>query len=242
MSKVKRAIILAAGKGSRLYPITKDITKCMVKVNGITIIENALDKLSSNGVKKVTIVVGYLQNILKDYIGNNYKGMEVKYIINEKFEESNSIYSLYLGLKNQKNSTWILESDIFIGNNILSGCENSNKITWYVDSSINNIQGSYVCFNKNNEIIKHEIIRDVNGITEEHAKSMGILYIHKDSIETVKKWLEEEMELQGKNIYYDLALGKHLNEDMIYAKDNKLEKWWDIDDFDDLNKAKELFK
>ncbi|KHD13526.1 phosphocholine cytidylyltransferase family protein [Clostridium butyricum] len=240
--EIKEAIILAAGKGSRLYPITKNITKCMVKVKDITIIDNTLDKLLSSGVEKVTIIVGYLQNILKNHVGNNYKGMEVKYIINEEFEESNSIYSLYLGLKNQKNSTWVLESDIFIGNNILDRDGNNNEITWYVDSSIHDIEGSYVCFNENNQIIKHEIIRDLNVITTKHAKSMGILCIHKDAVKTVENWLEEEMKLQGKNIYYDLALGKHLNEDRLYVKDNKLKKWWEIDDLEDLNKAKELFK
>ena len=71
---------------------------------------------------------------------------------------------------------------------------------------------------------------------------MGILCIHKDAVKTVENWLEEEMKLQGKNIYYDLALGKHLNEDRLYVKDNKLKKWWEIDDLEDLNKAKELFK
>lgn len=67
-----QAIILAAGMGKRLGALTKDNTKCMIKVNGVTLIDRLLIQLSSLQLSRVVIVVGYKGDKLREYIGNRY--------------------------------------------------------------------------------------------------------------------------------------------------------------------------
>ena len=66
-----QAIILAAGMGKRLGALTKDNTKCMIKVNGVTLIDRLLIQLSSLQLSRVVIVVGYKGDKLREYIGNH---------------------------------------------------------------------------------------------------------------------------------------------------------------------------
>ena len=70
-----QAIILAAGMGRRLGELTKNNTKCMVSVNGITLIDRMLSQLSSLNLSRVIIVIGYKGENLRKYIGNEYKGL-----------------------------------------------------------------------------------------------------------------------------------------------------------------------
>lgn len=78
-----QAVILAAGKSTRTYPLTLTKPKSLLKVAGKTIIEHNLDQLVGL-VNEVYIVVGYKAEMIKEFIGNKFKGMNIKYIVQEK--------------------------------------------------------------------------------------------------------------------------------------------------------------
>lgn len=82
-----QAIILAAGMGRRLGELTKNNTKCMVSVNGITLIDRMLSQLSSLNLSRVIIVIGYKGENLRKYIGNEYKGLKIYGAQNETYIE-----------------------------------------------------------------------------------------------------------------------------------------------------------
>lgn len=103
------AIILAAGMGTRLRPLTNDKPKCLVSVNGIPIIERQLDYLHEAGIKDITLVSGYKAEKL-DYLVEKYG---VKIVFNEKFDTCNNIYSLYKVL-DRFGDTWVIEGDVFM--------------------------------------------------------------------------------------------------------------------------------
>ena len=78
-----QAIILAAGMGRRLKELTKDNTKCMVKVNGVPLIDRLLNQLSKLDLNRVIIVVGYEGQKLIDHIGNRYSDtLNIEYVNN----------------------------------------------------------------------------------------------------------------------------------------------------------------
>lgn len=108
-----QAIILAAGMGRRLGELTKNNTKCMVSVNGITLIDRMLSQLSSLNLSRVIIVIGYKGENLRKYIGNEYKGLKIEYIDNPVYDKTNNIYSLALAKKElQEDDTLLVESDL----------------------------------------------------------------------------------------------------------------------------------
>ena len=90
-----QAIILAAGMGRRLGELTGDNTKCMLEVNGVRLIDRTLECLNDVGVTKLIMVVGYKAQNVINYVGRNYKGINIEYVENPIYDKTNNIYSLY---------------------------------------------------------------------------------------------------------------------------------------------------
>ena len=91
-----QAIILAAGMGKRLKELTQNNTKCMVKVNGVTLIDRMLHQIDRQHLSRIIIVVGYEGQKLIDYIGTLDIQTPVTYINNPIYDKTNNIYSLAL--------------------------------------------------------------------------------------------------------------------------------------------------
>ena len=113
-----QAIILAAGMGRRLKELTKNNTKCMVEVNGNTLIDRLLHQLSSKGLSRIVIVVGYEGEKLIQYIEENVRldiDTPMMYIRNDVYDKTNNIYSL--GLAKEclvEEDTLLFESDLIM--------------------------------------------------------------------------------------------------------------------------------
>ena len=91
-----QAIILAAGMGKRLKDLTQDNTKCMIKVNGVTLIDRLLHQLDSRKLSRIVIVDGYEGEKLKEYIATLRINTEIVYVDNPIYDKTNNIYSLAL--------------------------------------------------------------------------------------------------------------------------------------------------
>lgn len=107
MHKVKRAIILAAGMGKRMNPVTLQTPKPLVKVNGVRMIDTAIRGLHHNGITEIYIVVGYLkeqfQELLEEYLG-------ITLIENPFYADCNNISALYVAREHLENAI-ILDGD-----------------------------------------------------------------------------------------------------------------------------------
>ena len=112
MSKIERAIIMAAGLGNRLNPITLTTPKPLIKVNGVRMIDTAISALHKNGISEIYVVVGYLKeqfiSLEKDYPG-------VVLLENPYYAECNNIASLYVAREYIENAI-IMDGDQIIYN------------------------------------------------------------------------------------------------------------------------------
>ena len=112
MTKLDNAIIMAAGLGTRMRPLTNETPKPLVKVNGTRMIESIIQALHRENINDITIVTGYLADKF-DFLPQKYAG--VKLINNPYFNKYNNISSLYVARKELKN-TIILDGDQLIYN------------------------------------------------------------------------------------------------------------------------------
>ena len=112
MSKVKRAIIMAAGYGTRLRPITLSTPKPLIKVNGIRMIESVIEALLENDIREIYVVTGYLAEKF-DFLEEKYS--EVTLIYNPYYSKYNNISSLYVARDHLKDVI-ILDGDQIIKN------------------------------------------------------------------------------------------------------------------------------
>lgn len=147
MEKIENAIILAAGFGSRLMPLTNTVPKPLVSVHGIPMIERIIERLVEIKVKNIVIVTGHLKESF-EYLIAKYKNVSL--IFNKDFKISNNISSIYYARKHLSNS-YVIEGDIYIQNKeiIKAHQEVTNYRAFKVSESLD------WCFkiNNNNKIL-----------------------------------------------------------------------------------------
>lgn len=117
MNRVQRAIIMAAGTGSRMRPVTLDIPKPLVKVNGARMIDTVIDALHKNGIYEIYIVVGYLKEKF-DVLKEEYEGITL--IENPYYDTCNNISSLYVARDYIENAIILDGDQIIFNQDILS--------------------------------------------------------------------------------------------------------------------------
>ena len=110
--KVKRAVFIAAGFGSRLVPITLNTPKPLIRVKGVRMIETLLDAVVAQGIEEIYIVRGYLGEQFDQLL---YKYPMIKFIENPAFNEANNISSVYCARYLLKNA-YVLEADLMLYN------------------------------------------------------------------------------------------------------------------------------
>ena len=116
-----QAIILAAGMGKRLKELTRNNTKCMVKVNGITLIDRMLHQIDRKHLSRIIIVVGYEGQKLIDYISSLNISTPIVFINNPIYDKTNNIYSLSLASDwLAKEDTLLFESDLIFEDAVLN--------------------------------------------------------------------------------------------------------------------------
>jgi histidinol-phosphate/aromatic aminotransferase/cobyric acid decarboxylase-like protein/choline kinase len=242
-----QALILAAGMGKRLGEYTENQTKCMVKVNGITLIERALDALVKIGITRTILVIGYEGEKLRAFIGENYKGMNIEYVVNNVYNKTNNIYSLGLASKYlAEEDTILLESDLIFEECILSKIiKDPNPNIAVVAPFENWMDGTVTVLNEENNIISFIPKGAFNWKNcKDYYKTVNI---YKLSKEFSQKWyipfLEAYIKALGNNEYYEQVLRVMTYIDNINIKAFKLtnEKWYEIDDIQDLDIAEVLF-
>ena len=115
-----KAIILAAGMGSRLKELTSSIPKCMIEINGESLIKRLLKILIKYKVNDIVLVVGYKQEVLMDYISKLKLDIKVTYIYNKDYNITNNIYSLFLAKPEiLKEDILLLESDLIFDEQVI---------------------------------------------------------------------------------------------------------------------------
>ena len=241
-----RAIILAAGMGLRLDPLTNNIPKCLVDVNGKSILKRELEILEGNRIEEAVIVVGYMKNKVIEEIGDYFGKMKIFYIKNDIFDRTNNSYSLWLAKEHLKGGGILIEGDILFEDKILSKLldTDKNKSYWVVDKFAEGMNGCMLTTTIDNSQIQNiQIVRSkIREIKNNYFKSVGILKISSEFGILFSRWLEDHIRKKKMNMYYDLVIAEHINKYPLYIyKVNNL-KWSEIDDLKDLKKAKELFR
>ena len=117
MHKVERAIIMAAGMGTRLKPATDDTPKPMVKVNGVRMIDTVIDALHANGINEIHIVTGYLSGRFSE-VKQKYPDVDILY--NPYYETRNNISSMFVAREYLQNAICVDGDQIIYNPEILS--------------------------------------------------------------------------------------------------------------------------
>ena len=242
-----QAIILAAGMGKRLKELTKDNTKCMIKVNGVTLIDRMLHQIEKQHFSRIIIVVGYEGEKLIDYITTLDIQIPIVYIDNPIYDKTNNIYSLALAKDWLcKEDTILFESDLIFEDSVLEALISDNRETLaLVDKYESWMDGTCIRIGDNDDIeafvpgkkFKFNEIKS-------YYKTVNIYKFSKNfSITHYVPFLEAYQTALGKNEYYEQVLRviTMLDNPGIKAKRLNGQRWYEIDDIQDLDIAESIF-
>lgn len=243
-----QAVILAAGMGNRLRPLSEKIPKALVEVNQIPILFNSLNILADHGIKKATLVIGYLGDVIKEKVGNNWQGMAINYIENIEYDKTNNIYSLYLAKDVlAEDDTILMECDIFFEKNLISRLLSENledKVV--VDVFKPGMDGTVVEIDKDGSITRL-ISGAEQGENFDFSNKFKTVNVYLFTRNFLQNYFLPSLELyintQGKNRYYELVLSIFisLRNPILRAVIIDDVKWMEIDDYSDLKKAEIMF-
>ncbi len=244
-----QAIILAAGMGKRLKKLTSSNTKCMVKVNGVTLIERLLRQLDKKDLKRIVIVTGYEREKLKDYI-SGLEGIStpVQYIDNPDYAVTNNIYSLYLARTAlAEDDTLLFESDIIFEDSVLDCLLEDERSTLALVAKYQSwMDGTCLKIGPGDSI--EEFVPKSRFRYDETGEYFKTVNIYKFSVHFAVThylpFLEAYIKALGNNEYYEQVLSviTMLDNPEIFAKVLSPDcRWYEIDDLQDLDIAESMF-
>lgn len=220
---VKRAIIMAAGIGKRMQPLTFETPKPLVKVNGIRMIDTVVDGLRTNGINEIYVVVGHLKEQFYEWAKENH----VQLIDNPYYDTCNNISSLYVAREHLGDSI-ILDGDQIIYNTSILDPH-------FALSGYNAVW----CEGETNEWL----MEVENGIVKSCSRSGGshgwqlysISRWTQEDGEKLKRHLEQEFESGNQQIYWDdVAMFCHFKDYKLGMREMKSTDIIEIDGLDEL--------
>lgn len=224
-----RAIILAAGMGTRLRPLTDNTPKGLVKVAGMPMVERQIIGLKEKGIDDIIVVTGYLSEKF-DYLKDKYG---IKTIHNEKYDIYNNIYTMYL-VREYLADSYVIESDIFMNNNVID--TNLNRST-YFGKVARDFKKEWIIRAENDNKIK-EII---TGASKEDIIFHGISYWTDKDANIISKGIEEAIENGSfDNMYWDDIIMKNVENLDLYLKELDEEDVFEIDSIKDLENVEKI--
>ncbi|MBP9990132.1 MAG: aminotransferase class I/II-fold pyridoxal phosphate-dependent enzyme [Bacteroidales bacterium] len=242
-----QAIILAAGMGRRLGELTKGNTKCMVEVNGTTLIERTLNQLQKLHLSRLVMVVGYQSRNLIDFLGTDYNGLKIEYVHNPIYDKTNNIYSLALAKRQlQEDDTLLLESDLIFDPQMLEMLLSDPRPNLALVAKYESwMDGTMVRIDEDDNIVNFVPKSAFNyRETSGYYKTVNIYKFSKEfSTTKYVPFLEAYSKVVGNNEYYEnvLRIITFLNSHDLKALRVGDLKWYEIDDKQDLDIAEALF-
>ncbi len=236
-----KAIILAAGKGKRLRPLTKKIPKPLVKVSGFPILSYQINALINLDITNIIICVGYKGKKIIEFCNSNYSNVDFTFINKSNLQSTNNLYSLYLAEKYLKKDILLMNGDVIFDKEILEGMIKKPYSQIAVDKN------NYLKESMKIKLDDSGYVKSISKeISEEHSygSSIDIYLIKENELIFFKEIMKKIIEIDKKlDVWTEFALNKTLkNENVCFLpfEINDL-NWIEIDDYDDLNKSKDLF-
>ncbi|MBP5592293.1 phosphocholine cytidylyltransferase family protein [bacterium] len=241
-----KALILAAGFGKRLQPITNTIPKSMVEVNGTPLLVNALNNLTALGITDIGIVVGHMAGYIREHIGNEWNGAKISYYENARYLETNNIVSLYNAASFCDDEMLMLECDIYYHKEMLEKLMAGKGECSILVSPFNpeTMDGSVVRVDGDKAV--ELVLGKWQGEGFDYAntrKTVNMYRFTKDFVGKYMPLIKWYVENMGENSYYEKVLGSlmYLRECDFRVVEVPEEMWCEIDDAEDLARAEKKF-
>ncbi len=239
-SPVTTAVLLAAGTGSRLQPLTDDAPKCLTEINGIPILQRQVDCLRRWGFKRLVVVVGYLEHLIREFLDARSGDLEIDYVVSPRYRTTNNIYSLWLARESIREPFLLLECDLIFEPFLLRDMLLPDKMAvarvqpWMMGSTVSlDHLGRVTDFR-----VGHSEVPD-----DSRYKTVNIYSLSLRSWRRVSERLDRRISAGKVNDYYEAVFAEMVADgslpfEPVFFDDGR---WYEVDTLADLNEAERLF-
>ncbi len=235
---IYKALILAAGTGSRLQPLTDETPKCLTQVGESTILQQMIAHLRSVDIRHLVIVIGHKGEQIQRYIQTYAPDFSVEWITNHQYASTNNIYSLWLARHLLNEAFILLESDLVFDRTQFSGLLLPDRIA--ISRTQSWMNGSHVELDDSGIVTRYLSNAAAN---EDHPseiyKTVNIYSFSEITWQRIQHHLHRKIQSGRLNDYYETVFA-----DLILQQKLKLtgvmfdpDRWYEIDTLEDLKAA-----
>ena len=243
-----QAIILAAGLAKRLRPLTDTTPKCLLEVNGKNLLHRTMENVIANGITNFVFVTGYRENMIKNYLKENFSDYKIQFLSNPDFANNNNSYSLWMTKNFITKDVILLDSDILFDKGIIkelldSHHENCLAVNFETELDEEQIK---VVLDDNKKILE---ISKVTDLKKSAGESIGIEKFSLDFMDELYKVLDRKI-INERNVneFYEKSFEEVIQSkksadnkrNSIYAIDVSHYKCMEIDTVEDYERAKNM--
>lgn len=239
-TRVSTALLLAAGTGSRLQPLTDSAPKCLTEIGGIPMLERLLDCLRQHRFKRLVVVVGHLEQDIRRFLDRHASDLVVDYVVSPVYQTTNNIYSLWLAREAIQEPFLLIESDLVFDAPLLEEMLHPDRIA--VSSILPWMNGTTVTANASLGITAFH----VGSEGEEYGaryKTVNIYSLSLESWRRIGDRLDRYIRVGRVNEYYEAVFAEMVADGSLSFQcvmfDNA--RWYEIDKLEDLRAAERLF-
>jgi choline kinase len=237
--RVTTALLLAAGTGSRLYPLTQNAPKCLTMVNGRSILQRLIFSLNLHGFNRLVVMIGYMEKHIRNFLGNRVGSVKIDYIFSPLYDTTNNIYSLWMARKAINESFLLLESDLVFDTSLLETMLAPDRIA--VAKMQPWMNGTCVTIDKYNRV-KAFLAGGVESFGEIKYKTVNIYSISLTSWRQIVKQLDKHISDGKVQNYYETVFAEMISDGTLSFDSVSFDSkpWYEIDTIEDLAKAEQL--
>lgn len=239
-ASVTTALLLAAGTGSRLQPLTDDAPKCLTEIDGIPILERQVRCLHQCGIKRLVVVVGYLEHRIREFLDAWTGDLRIDYVVSPRYRTTNNIYSLWLARETIRESFLLLECDLVFEPFLLQDMLLPDRMaiarvqTWMMGSTVN-----LDPFRRITDFhVGHSEVPD-----NSRYKTVNIYSLSLPSWRRVVERLDRRISAGKVNDYYEAVFAEMVADGSLSFEPVLFDdgRWYEVDTLADLQEAERLF-
>ena len=238
--RVTTALLLAAGTGSRLQPLTSDAPKCLTEINGIPVLERQIRCLRQWGFKRLVVVVGYLGECIREFLADHAAGLTVDFVTSPRYRTTNNLYSLWLARKEIREAFLLLECDLVFDASLLGDMLHPDKIA--VSRRRPWMNGTTVTVDPFQRVTTVRV--SGSAVADDFSyKTANICSLSLASWQRVTERLNRRVLAGRVNEYYeavfaDMVADGSLSFDAVFIDPDR---WYEVDTLGDLREAERMF-
>ncbi len=237
---ITTALLLAAGAGGRLQPLTDNCPKCLTEVRGVPILGRLVSCLLAQGFSRLVVVVGYRDEQIRDYLESQAFGLAVHFVDCREYATTNNIYSLWRAREHIREPFVLIESDLVFDSHLLGLMRVRDRIA--IARFQSPMLGTTVSIDEFGRIISFRVGADpyVPGLGH---KTVNLYSLSTETWREVVRRLDRRIAAGKVHDYYEVVFAEMVAEGLLTLESVNFDqgRWCEIDTLEDLRAAERLF-